>query len=60
MRTTKHKNIQVLIQVQLIYSLPFVTTMKKKEKYDDDEKDTSLTEFSMPSVPRASRVQEIS
>ena len=41
MRTIEHKNIppgggggagfnQVLIQVQLIHSLPFVTTMKKK------------------------------
>ena len=35
MKTIEHKNIpsgrgQVLIQVQLIHSLPFATTMKKK------------------------------
>ena len=44
MRTIEHKNIpyggggQVLIQVQLIYSLPFVTTLennnKKKMEHD--------------------------
>ena len=49
MRTIEHKNIpsrreQSLIQVQLIYSLPFATTMKKKKKKkkndDDEKKDT--------------------
>ena len=39
MRTIEHKNIpyggggeQILIQVQLIYSLPFVTTLENNNK----------------------------
>ena len=64
MRTIEHKNIpsrgggggfnQVLIQVQLIHSLPFVTTMK--------EKNTTTTKNKIPypflnAVCYASRVE---
>ena len=46
MRTIEHKNIpyggggQVLIQVQLIYSLPFVTTLE-----NNNNKKWNMTEF---------------